>query len=268
MDAAKLFCELIAQRRKSCAGDYVNNPTYHQLTKAGLIQETGVVQSVCCDDCDRPHDAAVIYEGSHYGIFCPDIGFVKKSRSELVAVLPNIATFIENLANDLNCKRRKSTPIAGNTSRIGSVETHTGDIAIYFHPVLQNADDVQNLRSALEMEVKARFGLILTAAGSLSIVPYQTVSLQDCISFDPIGNQFRFDADIETMAGIPQMNTGGRPNIYKAKIQKIMIARKCEGRSLEGRNQEVKGILKEYKAKFPNQIAPSISTINNYFSDT
>lgn len=266
MDAVQLFADLIAQRGNTCTGQYAGHPAFRQLADAGLIQKMGVVQSICCDDCDQPHDAAVVYEDGHYGYFCPDLGFVVKDRSELVAITPNVSVFVENLANNLNCKRRKSTPISVNTWRIGAIETHAGDVAVYFHPVLQDANDLNALKTALAGEVSARFGIIITAIGSLTAAPFVTVSVLDSVCFDQSKCQFCIEADIEAIVGVPKVNKGGRPNVHKANIEKIMITRRREGRSLEGLNAEAQAIKAEYSSLFPNESTPSISTIKTYLS--
>ena len=142
---------------------------------------------------------------------------------------------------------------------MGTVETHAGDVALYFHPVLQDSADLNELKSALAKEVSYRFGIVITASGSLTAAPFVTVQLQDFMQFDQSENQFQIDADIEAIAGIPKINQGGRPNVHKANIEKIMIIRSRDGRALEGRNAEAKGVLEEYSAHFPNDTMPSKS---------
>lgn len=264
MDAIRLSSELVAQRHKTAAGAYLSLPAYQQLKQAGFVEDAGVVQSTQCDDCDSPHDAEVVFEGDTYGYYCPDLGFVAKDRLELVAVQFNISGFVENLANDLNCKRRKSSPVSGSTWRVGAIETHAGDISIYFHPILRDANDLLDLETALAKEARSSFGIVLTASGSISVAPFVTVALENCVSFDETNNQFCFDVEIEKMVGVPQIKTGGRPNIYKANIEKIMIARSRDGRSEQGRNAETEGILDEYQNHFPTEPVPSKSVVNRY----
>lgn len=268
MDAIELFANLIAQRGKTCAGQYADTPAFRQLVDVRLIQETGVVQSICCEDCDQPHDAAVAYEDGQYGYFCPDLGFIAKDRSELVAITPDIKSFVENLADDLICKRRKSKPISGETWRVGAVETHAGDVVVHFHPVLQDSHDVNELKSALAKEVSSRFGIVITASGSLTIQPFETMSLKDIVCFNPSKRKFTIDMDIEAIVGVPQVNKGGRPSVHKANIEKIIEVRNREGRSLEGQNAEAKAIRAEYQALFPNKPPPSLSTIKTYISNS
>lgn len=40
-----------------------------------------------------------------YGYFCPDVGFLSKARSELIATQPNLSTFAAQIADDLNRQR-------------------------------------------------------------------------------------------------------------------------------------------------------------------
>ena len=168
MDPVRLFAELIAQRRRVRAEIYSKLSAYATLSNAGLIEAKGVVSSVLCDDCSIPHDAEIVFEDPRYGYFCPELGFIEKERADLIAAQPNVDAFVAQLAVDLECKRRKSTPIAGDIWRVGTIETPEGDLVIYFQPTLRSEQDLREFENALAHEVRARFGIILAADGTLS----------------------------------------------------------------------------------------------------
>ena len=136
MDAVDLFATLLAQRGRVLGIEYSSFPAYRDLINAGLIDESGVVSSITCEECDQPHDAPIVFEGSQYGHYCPDLGFIAKTRAELIAIRPNLGSFVAQIVDTLACKRRKSTPVDNNTWRIGSIESPAGDVVLYLHPTL------------------------------------------------------------------------------------------------------------------------------------
>lgn len=264
MDAVDLFATLMAQRGRVLSVEYSSCPAYRDLFNAGLIEEIGVVSSIICEECDQPHDAAVVFEGSQYGYFCPDLGFIPKHRSELIAVQPNLSAFTAQIAETLACKRRKSSPVDKDTWRIGAVDNTAGDVVLYLHPTLQDAQDIRDVKGALASEVKAPFGVILTSQGTLTAPPFVTVQLDDVLSFDPKVGKITVVADIRTIAGVPEQRTGGRPNEYEKPLSELIALRVSQGRALKGRNVEAKAIIVEFKSQFPNVDCPSLPTVQRY----
>ena len=266
MEAVNLFASLIAQRSSIFAKEYSNCPACDHFIKAGMIEEIGVVSSLVCDDCDQPHDATIIYEAGLYGYHCPDLGFVPKARLDLISIRPNLGEFTAQLADQLNCKRRKSTPLEGDTWRIGALDSPSGDIALYFQPTMLDAEDVRDFEGAMIGEMKSAFGIILTAAGALSVLPYINVHLEDVLRFDPKSGTLALDANLQALAGVPESRTGGRPSEYKEALTKIIENRVENGMALKGRNEEAKAVLADYMANFPNETSPALSSVNRYVS--
>lgn len=268
MDATRLFATLVAQRHGVHAQSYSNLPAYHHLAKAGLIEETGVVSSIICNECDQPHDAKVVFEQPHYGYYCPDLGFIPTPRANLIMARPNLHVFITQIADALKCKRRKSTPVSGSIWRIGAVETHVGDIAVYFQPTLQDAQDLYDLKTVLAGEVKSKFGIVITATGVLSLPSFVTVQLTDILSFDHMACHFVIDSSINVIAGVPEKRKGGRPGDYKTTLPDLIAQRQNQGVALKGKNEEAKAVRADHKVKYPNENCPSISTIKRCLSNT
>ncbi|MGJ8617993.1 MAG: hypothetical protein ACSHWS_14220 [Sulfitobacter sp.] len=264
MNAVDLFAALLAQRGRVQSAEYASFPAYDDLINAGLIEENGVVSSVMCDECDHPHAARVIYEGSQYGYYCPELGFVSKPRSELIAVQPNLTAFVSQIADALDCRRRKSSPLAKDTWRIGAIESTAGDVMLYLHPTLQDARDTRDVKAALANEVKSPFGVILTSSGTLAAPSFVTAQLDDVLSFDKKAGKLTVVADMRTIAGVPELRTGGRPNEYKKPLSELIALRASQGRALKGRNVEAKAILVEFKSQFPNIDCPSLPTVQRY----
>ena len=264
MNAVDLFAALLAQRGRVQSIGYSSFPAYDDLIKAGLIEETGVVSSMMCGDCDHPHDAKIVFEGSQYGHYCPQRGFVSKPRSELIAVQPNLKAFVSQVADALDCKRPKSSPLDKDTWRIGAIESTAGDLVLYLHPTLQDARDIRDVKAALASEVKTPFGVILTSRGTLTAPPFVTAQLEDVLSFAPRARKFTVIADIHTIAGVPELRTGGRPNEYEKPLGELIALRASQGRALKGRNVEAKAIIVEFKSQFPKIDCPSLSTVQRY----
>lgn len=267
MDAVVLLATLLAQRGRVRRVEYSLSPAYDDLIKAGLIEETGVVSSSICDECDHPHDAKIVYEGSQYGYYCPDLGFTSKPRSELIAAQPNLSASVAQIADALACKRRKSSPVDKDTWRIGAINSLTGDVVLYLHPTLQDEQDIRELQAALANEMKSPFGVVLTAKGTLSVSPYATAQLQDVLSFDPIAGELIVVADLRAIAGVPEQRAGGRPNDYRKPLGEIIAVRISQGRTLQGRNAEAKAIRAEFQIQYPDLKCPSLPTVKRYVSE-
>ena len=267
MDAAEIFVTLITQRGGVRAIEYSKHSAYNHLLKAGFIEEAGVVPSLVCDECDAPHDATIVYEQEHYGYYCPDLGFVPKARSELITVKANIEKFVSNLAEHLDVRRRKTTPIAGDIWRVGVLISFKSDLAVYFCPTLRDAEDLEACRAALGREVKASYGIIFTALSALELPPYKTVNLTDALSFDAASRIFSLDFDLFEIAGVPVRKTGGRPSPYAKDLEGLIEQRVKSGVTLDGRNEEAKAVLIAFKEQFPTKRSPSLSTVKNYISE-
>jgi hypothetical protein len=267
LNAVGLFAALLAQRRRVQSTLYAAFPAYDHLIKAGLIEESGVVSSIICDECDNPHDAQIVYEGSKYGYYCPELGFVSKPRSELVAVQPNLGSFVSQIADALGCKRRKSSPLDADTWRIGAIESTAGDVVLYLHPTLQDARYIRDVQAALASEVKSSFGVILTSSGTLTAPPFVTAQLDDVLSFDPKAGQFAVVVDMRTIAGVPEQRSGGRPNDYRKPLRHLITLRASQGRTLLGRNAEAKALQAEFAAQFPDIKCPSLPTVKSYVTE-
>lgn len=267
MNAVDLFATLLAQRGRVHGVRYAAFPAYDDLIKAGLVGEYGVVSSIICDECDQPHDAQIVYEGSEYGYCCPELGFVSKPSSELVAVQPNLGVFVSQIADALGCKRRKTSPLDAYTWRIGAIESTAGDVVLYLHPTLQDARDIKDVQAALASEVKSPFGVILTSNGTLTAPPFVTAQLDDVLSFDSKAGQFAVVADMRTIAGVPELRTGGRPNDYRKPLSDLISLRASQGRTLQGRNAEAKALQAEFAIKFPDIKCPSLPTVKSYVTE-
>jgi hypothetical protein len=249
LNAIELFATLLAQRGCVRSVEYSSFPAYNDLIKARLIEETGVVSSLVCDECEQTHDARVVYEGSQYGYYCPDLGFISKPRTELITVQPNVGGFIAQIADALACKRRKSSPIDKETWRIGALDNPAGDVVLYLHPTLQGAQDMRDFQATLAGEVKPTFGVVLTSQGTLTAPPFVTVRLDDVLSFVPIAGKLIVIADLRTIAGVPEQRTGGRPNDYRKPLSDLIALRAKQGRTLQGRNAEAKALLAEFQVQ-------------------
>lgn len=264
MNAVDLLANLLAQRGRVRSVEYSSFSAYDDLIKAGLIEESSVVSSMMCDECERPHDAEIVYEDSQYGYYCPELGFVSKTRSELIAVQPNLGAFVSQIADALDCKRRKSSPLDKDTWRIGAIDSTAGDVVLYLHPTLRDAPDIRDVKAALASEVKSPFGVILTSNGTLTARPFVTAQLDDVLSFDKKAGKLTVEVDMRTIAGVPELHTGGRPNEYGKPLSELIALRASQGRALKGRNVEAKAIIVVFKSQFPNIDCPSLPTVQRY----
>lgn len=267
MSAIALLCEIIAQGAKACTRSFCTRAGYDALVHCGYARETGVVQSCACHECDDPHDAEIVWENDHYGFFCPENGFVPVERSKITGVQPNLPNLVAGLAAALDCKRRKTTPVHGMTWRIGAVETPTGDLMLYFHPLLRSAGDVRDLETALGREIRSPFRLIVTADGALSVLVGKTARLDEVAELDIVSGRMLATADVRAIVEAPRAISDGRPNQFGARLQTLIQSRIQAGNALPGRNEEAQAILIAYRDQFPNAQPPSLPTIKRYLTE-
>jgi hypothetical protein len=98
---------------------FCEHPALNGLLRGGHVVESGVVQSIACTECDTLHDAEIIYEQDRYGYYCPELGFIPVTRDRIRGLKPDLAMVVSGLADAMECRRRKKTPLQGETWRLG-----------------------------------------------------------------------------------------------------------------------------------------------------
>jgi len=267
LSAVALLCEIIAQQGKAAVLTYGKHPYLEALLRGGFVRRAGVVQSVVCLDCDSPHDAEIVYEKGGYGYFCPDLGFVPLERALIEAVVPDFPSIVGALADGLDCKRRKSTPVQGATWRIGVVASEGGDVSLYLHASLRGEEDVAGLMAALSREVRTPYRLILTANGVLPIPDAKTALLVDVAELHPDQGRFAVLTDPRDIVDAPRKRLGGAPNRHKETLVPLIQARIQNGSALQGRNEEAIAILDILRHRTPDAKLPSLPTIRRYLTE-
>lgn len=253
---------------KAAVNHYAAREGFDPLVKNGFLKDAGVVASVFCGDCEQPHEAQTCYIDDKYGYYCPDTGFVPLVRAQIAAIEPDLAKLVASLADVLNCKKRKTTPLHGETWRIGVIETHGGDLSIYFHPRLQDEIDIRAVSSALARDVKTAFGLILSARGAAPVEKFSVSTLDEVVDLDETASKLVLLCDLSTLVGAPHVAKGGRPSLFATPMKSLILDRQTSGQALRGRNAEAKAALAEFIAIYPHEIAPSLSTVKRYISNT
>jgi len=266
LSSIALLCDIIAHQGKTAAATYCDNPNFQTLIRYGFVHENGVVGSVACLECDAPHDAEIVFEQDQYGYFCPEHGFVPISRAFIEAVEPNLSNIVERLADCFNCKRRKSTPLRGTTWRIGTIASESGDVSLYFHPLLLGEQDVSELNAALSTDVKSTYRLVMTANGRLPVPNVKTVPLADITELQPDQPGFDVLVDLHDLVDASRKNRGGSPNRYQKTLEPLILSRMRDGRALQGRNEEANAILAFLVDQSNSDELPSLSSIRYYVS--
>lgn len=261
MSPIALLCGIIAQSRKVAANTHRDCDAYGSLVTAGLVQAQGLVQSVLCDACDIGHDAAITFEDGRYGHTCPESGFVPVERDDLIAVAPDFEALTTQIAAALDCDHRKPRSIGERTWHIGTLRSETADIAVYFHDRLQTSQDLQALETALRGQVRASFGLVLTAHGTLPVPSLTTAPLDQVFRFDAAHSGLVAEADPAILVGAPITRKGGRPTIYGDRIKAIIADRAETGCTTKSKNAEIRAIQADYATRFPGDPTPSRSAI-------
>ncbi len=264
MNAVSLLCEIISQNGKVAAQNYREDVRYGALLDAGLLKRDGLVQSLLCENCEMPHDAAIEYEAGSYGYYCPELGFVPLERAELVAMRPDLEALLDQLGVALGCGLRSTLQLGPQTWRVGLVDTAGGQAAIYLHPRLVSGDDLDALDSALRAEIRHDFTLILTAFGTLPYRSATVMKLTQILDLNADAAYMTARASVDQAVGAPSRRTGGRPNLHGQRIQSLLSERAQRGRAKEGRNEEAKAVLAAYVAQYPHDLAPKLPTVKGY----
>jgi|GEM_PF-3315964 len=267
MSPVALLCAIISQSGKVAATTYRTYDAYGYLVTAALVRREGLVQSMQCDACDIGHDAAIVFEDGCYGHVCPEAGFVPIERADLIAIAPDYEALAKQVAAVLGCRAGGPRRLADQTWYIGTVRTDAADIAVYFHARLQTAQDLQSLETALRGLVRTRFGLALTARGTLPVPGLSTAPLDQVLGFDPAQGGLVAASDLSVLVGAPVKPKGGRPNQYAERIKEIIADRATNGRAEAGKNAEIRAIQAEYTARFVDHSRPSRSTIGRHLAD-
>lgn len=266
MSAVDLLANVICHGGKVCAATLGQDRNIRALLASGLLREAGVVSSVVCMDCENAHAAAVIFDEGKYGYFCPDLGFVKLERPDIEAVEPDLPALIEQLAEAFACARRKTTPVHGDAWRIGAVRTDHGDITLYFHPRLRDAEDARELADALSREIASAWRIVVTACGQLPVSGAATLALDELVTLSPKGTSLDPAVDLHTIVGVPASPKTGAPNRFREMCLELIGSRIVSGTALIGRNEEAKAVLSLLKHDLgPN--APSLPTVKAYVTE-
>lgn len=266
MSPIALLCGIIAQSGNVAETTYRDCDGYGDLMAAGLVRRQGLVQSVLCDACDTGHDATILFQDGRYGNLCPEAGFVPVERPDLIAVAADLDELSTQVAAALGCGVRRPRRIANESWHVGTVKTETADIAVYIHPCLRTLQDLSALDAALRRQVRSRFGLVLTACGTLPVPGMTAAPLDQVFGFDRAHGRLVAEADLATIVGAPVARKGGRPATYADRITAIIADRAANGRTETGKNAETRAIQAEYAARFPGDQPPSHSTVGRHLS--
>lgn len=267
MNAVSLLCEIITQTGKVAAHTYREDERYGALLDAGLLKRDGLVQSVLCENCETPHDAAVEFQAESYGYYCPDLGFVPLERAGLVAIRPDLEALLDQLGVALGCDPRSTLRLGPQTWRVGVVDTPGGRAVVYLHPRLLDSDDLDALESAMRAEIRYDFTLILTAFGTLPYRSATVMKLTQILDLNVDATQLTGLASVAQAVGAPPRRTGGRPNIHGERLRALLSERAQRGVAKEGRNEEAKAALAAYVALYAHDPAPKLSTVKAYVSE-
>lgn len=267
MNAVSLLCVIIGQAGKVAARAYRDDARLSALLDAGLLEDDGLVKSVICENCDFPHDAEIKFEFGSYGHYCPELGFVPFEREDLIAARPNLAALLEHLHAAFECPPGGISQLGPQTWRVGLVDTPGGRAVVYFHTRLRTDDDLVSLGNALRAEIRRDYVLVVTAAGHLPFRDAATCNLAQMVQMDLGAARLRKIVSVAEAVGAPPKPTGGRPSVYRERFHELLAERTAQVVAEKGRNEEAKAALLEYRRLYPNETAPSLSTVKAYVSE-
>ena len=174
---------------------------------------------------------------------------------------------MKHLRAAFECAPGAITQLGPQTWRVGLVDTPGGRAVVYFHTCLQNDDDLVILGTALRAEIRRDYTLVVTAAGHLPHRDAATYTLAQMVRLDLGTMHLRKIVSVAEAVGAPPKPTGGRPTVYRDRFQQLLADRAAQEVAQGGRNEEAKAVLLEYRRLYPNEAAPSLSTVKAYVSE-
>ena len=266
MTAIALLAQIIAQRSKVASASFRTEPDFKQLMEYGYLRDAGVLSSLTCIDCDQAHDAEVVFDHGQYGYFCPDLGFVPTARDAVQAVIPDTPKLIQSLADAFQCKRRKASPLHGQTWRIGAVDLDQGDAILFFHACLRAEEELRAFHDAQSREVRSSWRLIVTAEGELPVREATSIRLDELVEMDTNDGRLVPISNLGVLLGVPVTNTGGAPNRFGAPLTALIEHRIKNQQALTGLNKESDAVLALFERDQPDLKPPSRSSVKAYLS--
>ncbi|MBB95954.1 MAG: hypothetical protein CML68_15350 [Rhodobacteraceae bacterium] len=264
MNAASRLCEIIAQGGKVSPDFYDDDRNFAAFKQHGFMREAGVLASVVCDQCSEMHSAPVVYDQLGHGYYCPELGLVELAPEQVIAYLPDLPFLIGKLADLLDCKQRKASPLRGQTWRIGAVTAASEQIMLFFHPRLQTEDDARQLQDALSRQARSRWQLVLASQGTWPMAEIATARLDEVVALDGETGALCLLVDPTTLVGAPRVSTGGRPSSYATRLKSLITARIERGEMVDGLNAEAAQLRAEFASAYPTETPPSLATVKRH----
>lgn len=125
-------------------------------------------------------------------------------------------------------------------------------------------DDARELHHALAREAQSEWRLLVTAQGALPMAGLAMVRLDDLAEINVTTGAVCIIADPGIWVGSPPKNPGGRPPAQGDLLRPLIEGRMRNGTAVDGVNAEAREVLVAFKAKYPDNPAPSDATVKRY----
>jgi len=261
MNAVDLLCRFLTAYKFSLPVDQVGEMSgLTVLSKLGVIEFRRSGTACLCDACDFPHSIEIGIDPvtDMLGWRCPEAGFVEvaSDRLEEVRFLPD--ALVVQLANALQCQRRREAPLIKNTLwRVGWYELEANDVNVYLSSRLRDVGDASAIAGALRAEPGLRNGLVITpeisGTAGLTIAGCRFAEIRDVVKIEDDGlscDQSR----IATLAGILSKRRGGRPlHLATEEATALIRERYDKGIYADGKRAEAREIMRQLGVGSPKQ---------------
>jgi len=254
------------QEYSTCSG-------FDSLEEVAVVEEAEILRSVLCEECGRPHEAHIIYSDARnsYGWTCYDVGFVPINVDRLRSVRVSPRKLVSLLAQALNCKGRRSRPLAENTLWKVGFFNHGGEtISVYLAARKASLEDARRWATVIASEPNRRYRVLITPEleelRDFRIGECRTVKIDDVVSMTSDKGLTVEAQRLAEIAGVPVRRRGGRPSPYQPKLGELVEKRVLTGQAEKGVKAEAREILSLWASPKTSLNAPSPRTVERAIS--
>lgn len=219
-----------------------SSPPVAQLVGAGLLVPGARVNSLTCEECDRPHQVLVEWhpEEGRVGWYCPEIGFIP-SDQDAVAVSFRMERMAIGLGEAFGASFEsggwRTQPFAGGRAwHVGRFLIARQWVIVMVAGGLRETDAVVALARAITEGPRSGTGLLLTTSEETRrpdiFRPFHVIELARAVSIRVDGDGLQVDVPFLTrqLAGTSpaRPRRGGRPAL-EAEIWRVADALHADG---------------------------------------
>ncbi|MDC0360857.1 hypothetical protein OAN80_03660 [Alphaproteobacteria bacterium] len=247
-----------------------DHPSLPCLFDLGLVESRASGATGICHACDEQHTIKIRIDPvtDKLGWRCPEAGFVETTSDQLKTVRFNPEAFAAWIASELNCQRRKMTPLVENLLwKVGWYEFQANDVNIYLASRIRDAEDVGVIARALRAEPSLRNGLLIAPdisnTDGLMISGCRIAAIDDVITIRDNAlstNQSR----VAELAGlIFKAGPGRKQHKMRSEVSETIRQFHNDGKIFRSKRAASEAISEAMAARYPTSKVPGRTVIED-----